>query len=171
LYESAQVLIKPGIPGIPNLRLPDDLRPYPDTAIDLAKVLRARGISVTFEDERSRRGEVSHKAADIWLPILEIAASLMVGVGTNLLSSLMYDLLGEKRARSGFLHVQWEIVDGEYHEEFRADGTGTEVLDALDQFERRVRKIRGTPGFEGGPKELRQGDAGGTNGGEEPGAS
>ena len=135
----SQVLICAGVPGMPNLAV-EGGRPYPDTAIDLAKLIRERGLIVSFEDEAGRRRYVQHNAADIWLPILQVTSDLLVGISGGLFTWLILDLLGADEADNSILHVEYRIADSDGNvEEFKASGPGKEVLEALESLERQLR--------------------------------
>lgn len=134
----SQVLICAGVPWIPTLAV-EGGRPYPDTAIDLAKLIRERGLTVSFEDERERRKYVEHKVADVFLPILQVTRDVLVGISGGLFAMLIADLLGVEGAKKSILHVEYRIVDSDGSvEEFKAVGAGEEVLEALDSFEQRA---------------------------------
>lgn len=135
----SQILICAGIPGNPNLKV-EGGRPYPETAIDLAKVIRERGLTVSFEDERDHRKYVEHKAADVFLPILQVASSVLEGISGGLFTMVIAALLGADEAKESILHVEYRIADSDGNiEEFKAVGPGEQVLETLDSFERRVR--------------------------------
>ena len=54
--------------GIPSgSSAPEGGSSFPDTAIDMAKVIRGRGINPIFEVPKEDRQYVSHNAADVWL--------------------------------------------------------------------------------------------------------
>lgn len=137
--DETHILICAGIPGNPDLEV-EGGRPYPETAIDLAKVVRERGLTVSFEDERNHRKYVEHKAADIFLPILQVASGILEGISGGLFTMVIADLLGADDAKKSILHVEYRIVhpDGNI-EEFKGVGPGEQVLEALDSFERRAR--------------------------------
>lgn len=88
------------LPGIPGIELQDEKLnqiAYPDTAADLEKVLRQRGAIVEYSVSRELREEVGHRAADIWLPIIELVQLGGVSVALNLLSNVLYDMFIRKR--------------------------------------------------------------------------
>lgn len=135
----SEILICAGIPDKPGLVV-EGGRPYPETAIDVAKVIRERGLTVSFEDERDHRKYVEHKAADVFLPILQVVVGVLEGISGGLFTMIIADLLGPEEAKESFLHVEYRIADSDGNmEEFKAAGPGEQVLEALDSFERRVR--------------------------------
>jgi hypothetical protein len=136
-FES-QVLICAGVPGMPNLVVGDG-SPYPATAIDLAKLLRERGLAVSFADEADQRKYVQHNAADVWVPILEVARDLLIGISGGLFTQLIVDWLGSDEAKKSVLHVEYRITDSDGNvKQFKAEGPGNEVLEAIDSFERQA---------------------------------
>ncbi|MFG3024532.1 hypothetical protein ACGFZQ_39485 [Streptomyces sp. NPDC048254] len=69
----ADVLIRRGISGLPRVPRQGDRGNYPYEAIVVAKVLRAAGVTVEFEDAKPERDYHTHDSADIWLPVIEFA--------------------------------------------------------------------------------------------------
>src|SRR5262245_29205041 len=123
---------------MPNLSV-ENGRPYPATAIDLAKLIRERGLTASFEDEADQRRYVQHNAADIWVPILEVTRDLLIGISGGLFTQLIVDWLGSDEAKKSILHVEYRIDDSDGNvKQFKAEGPGNEVLEALDSFERQI---------------------------------
>lgn len=135
------VSIRSGVPGLGKVTPDAEHEPYPTSTIDVVKILREKGYDVSFDLEEEDRQYAGHFAADVWLPILEIAGSLLLGIAGNLMSQIIIDYIGEAEARRSVLHVEYIITraDGS-SETFRADGTGEHVLRALDEFEERIRE-------------------------------
>ncbi|MFH8258166.1 hypothetical protein [Streptomyces roseolus] len=69
----ADVLIRRGISGLPSVPRQGERGNYPYEAITVAKILRAAGVTVEFEDAKPKRDYHTHDSADIWLPVLEFA--------------------------------------------------------------------------------------------------
>jgi hypothetical protein len=138
-HSESQVLICAGIPGKPGLTV-EGGKPYPETAVDLAKVIREHGLTVSFEDERQERKYVEHKAADVFLPIIQVAIDILTGISSGFFTMFIADLLGLDKAEKSILHVEYRIADRRGNvEEFKANGPGKEVMEALDKFEQRLR--------------------------------
>jgi hypothetical protein len=72
----ADALIRRGISGLPSVPRQGDRGNYPYEAITVAKVLRAAGVTVEFEDAKSERDYHTHDSADIWLPVIEFASDI-----------------------------------------------------------------------------------------------
>jgi hypothetical protein len=133
------VKILRGLPGSAIPDLPRDAHPYPDTAIDFAKVARAAGYEVAFEDpDRNGRTYIGRKAADLWLPVIQVGVDLLVGMTGGLLTNILQRWMDRRRLESSILHVDYRIIgrDGTA-QSIQISGKGAEVLRALDAFERR----------------------------------
>lgn len=135
--------VLPGIPGMAGVRDGDRI-PYPDSTIDFVKVAREHGLEPTFLDTPDERSFAGHKAAEQWLPILEWSSTLLTGVGGGLMVELLKDYLGMDGSSDAdvlqdqTLHVDWRVTRPDGSEErFVADGASSEVLEALNEFERR----------------------------------
>jgi len=125
---------------MPDFRVDDDLTPYPDSTIDFVKVIRERGLDVRYELAPEDRRYAGHKAAEHWLPILEIARDVLIGIEAGLLVELIKGYFGDDEPDKELLHVDWRVTHEDGSEErFIADGHGDEVIEALDAFERRLR--------------------------------
>ncbi|WP_371612608.1 hypothetical protein [Streptomyces clavifer] len=72
----SDVLIRRGISGLPRVPRKGDRGNYPYEAISVAKVLRAAGVTVEFEDAKPERDYHTHDSADIWLPVIEFATDI-----------------------------------------------------------------------------------------------
>jgi len=141
LPKTVQVL--PGVPGMPELRVDDDRVPYPDTTIDMVKVLRERGLDPQLLEPREERRYAGHKALEIWFPILLFAKDVLANFEAGLLVELLKAYFGGKdEAEKTLLHVDWRVTMPDGREErFKADGKGSNVLEALDAFEQRLRDL------------------------------
>jgi hypothetical protein len=109
VHEESQILICAGVPGKPGLTV-EGGRPYPDTAIDMAKAIRELGLTVSFEDDREDRKYVEYKAADVWLPILQVTVDVLTGISGGLFTMLIVNLLGLDKAEESILHVEYRLV-------------------------------------------------------------
>jgi hypothetical protein len=139
VHDESQIVICAGIPGKPGLAV-EGGKPYPDTAIDMAKVIREHGLTVSFEDDREKRKYVEHKATDVWLPILQVTIDILTGISSGLFTMLIADLLGADKAEKSILYVEYRVTDRRGKvQEFKAEGPGKEVMEAVDKFERRLR--------------------------------
>lgn len=136
---AGRVLIRAGVPGKPDLNV-EQGKPYPNTTTDVAKLLAERGLIVTYEDERDQRSYVSFYAADIWIPILEFASSILGGISGNFFSDLIKELLDKEKPEDTIMHVELRVIPRKGPEKvFRASGKANDVLRAMDNFERDVR--------------------------------
>jgi hypothetical protein len=137
--QPGQVLIRAGIPGKPGLTVANG-KPYPNTTTDVAKLLAERGLTVTYEDDKDQRCYVSFYAAEIWIPILQVASSIFAGASGSLLSEIIKQLLGKEKPADTILHVDYSIVPRKGPKKtFKASGKADDVLKAMDKFEREAR--------------------------------
>lgn len=131
------ILISAGIPGARKQDDPTDMGDYPIAAQDLSKVLRERGIPVEFEHDREHRRYVSLHSAELWLPIINTTADVLIGLGGALLSDLIRDLVPKpKDVKSTTLHVEYYIADatGQVHN-LKVTGASDDVYPVIDRFE------------------------------------
>jgi hypothetical protein len=151
-----QVTVMPGVPNMPGLTLDGGVVPFPDTTTDFVKVLQERGITAKFAVPRESRRYVGHKAFEVWLPILEFTRDVLIGLEAGLLVELIKTYLAPRATRSdateldqgaapevakpAILRVEWHVArpDGG-RESFVANGSAGHVIEALTQFERRIR--------------------------------
>ena len=106
---ASQVLIRAGVPGKPDLKV-EHGKPYPNATTDVAKLLAERGLTVTYEDEKDQRSYVSFYAAEIWIPILQVASSILAGASGNLLSEVIKQLLGLGKESQRIRSCTWITV-------------------------------------------------------------
>ena len=143
------VAVLPGVPSMDQIVVDDGRVPYPDTTPDFVKILRIRGLSATFSDARQDRRYVTHKAFEVWLPILQFGLEVVLALDAGILADLLKDYLhgvpeeSDTEARVNeprVLHVDWRVSrsDGST-EEFKADGSPDAVLKAIDDFEKHLR--------------------------------
>lgn len=127
----------------------DDRVPYPDSTQDFVKILRQRGLEAAFGDDRGDRRYVTHKAFELWLPIIEFALEVLVALEAGVLADLLKDYLFEGKAGEesdepsgpAIVHVDWRVTSSSGDERrIVADGSAGAVLEALDRFEREVRE-------------------------------
>lgn len=139
----ADVLIKRGISGLPGVARQGDRGNYPYEAITVAKVLRAAGVTVEFEDAKPERDYHTHDSADIWLPVIEFAAD----VGKDLVVAAVTAVITRyivKRQDGGnppapeevtpppvILHL--EIIQEGDRTNLRLDGPPEAVLKAIEE--------------------------------------
>jgi hypothetical protein len=130
----SKVLVLPGLPG--NLTKPvGEQAVYPDTTIDMVKVLTEYGLEPEFVDHEERT-LVSHKALDIWLPILEFTSNLATGVAGGLLVNLIQSFfVGADMPR--VVHISWRVQkpDGTLSE-FDYDGPVDGAIRSAETFGR-----------------------------------
>src|SRR5262245_59423548 len=114
----------------------DEVGIYPATSLDIVKLLRARGLIAEFEHDREHRRYSVKEAAEIWLPVIVVACSVLINVGSNLLTDLIKDLLGAE-AKNTVVHVDYHAVmpDGT-DRQLRLDGKADDdLLAKIDRFE------------------------------------
>jgi hypothetical protein len=121
----------------------DGRRPYPETTVDIVKILREADITVEFDDQPSERAYVGHKALEVWLPILEISGNYLLGISGGLMTWLITEYLtkqtGNTQDDEAIIHVTYRVLDddGRPHE-ITLRGPKTDVCEALNEFESRV---------------------------------
>ncbi|SCG34177.1 hypothetical protein GA0070613_6479 [Micromonospora inositola] len=118
-------------------RLDNGRYAYPATTSDIAKLLRLNGFAVTYDHERGERIQVSHNAADAWLPVLAFAQSVLANIPANIISTIIMQYFGEVGHKEKNLHVKFVVTssDGSEHN-FEAHGPGQEVVEAINAFQR-----------------------------------
>lgn len=151
MSDAAQILFLPGVPGLglePSIAASN---PYPDTTIDLLKVMRSYGVDASFSEPRENRVDVAHRNADVWLPVVSVVGVHGVGVALNILSNALYDLYvkrfvdpsnnGDPDRPPAQLHIElrYNSVTGE--QLVRMDGAASDVIAA-------IREISGSPDVE-----------------------
>jgi hypothetical protein len=134
--DGIDVLVLPGIPGNRE-RLDDGRGAYPDTTVDVVKLLREQGISVDYAEAADQRAELTYKADDVWLPVLLWTSDALANGAGSLFADMIIQLLGQRRAERKVLHVKTEVEtrDGEKRK-FEGDGPGADVLKALREFDK-----------------------------------
>lgn len=121
------VVLRPGVPGMGLETLDDGTAGYPSTSDDVIKLLLEQGVVAEYDRPLNERSEVTHKAADVWLPVLEIVRDLAIGI----LGGCIVELVAEPaswvhakvgRKRKG--ETSWLEISGQRDE----------VIAAIDRF-------------------------------------
>ena len=138
----SKVVIRAGIPGMQD---PEDQNEhhYPAGTSDFVKLLREQDFTVLYEHDKSERTLVSHKAFDVWLPILDFTANVVANVPANIVSTLIlnYFRAMKQRPEDSTLHVKYLMRDKKGTVvEFEANGPGADVLQAIERFDSNARK-------------------------------
>ena len=144
----APVRVLAGLPR--SLTTPDGVDVvYPDTTIDMIKVMREVGLNVEFADPEAARTLVGHKAFDVWLPILEFSSTLLGGTASILLANLIQRYF-DNRDAVPVAHISWRVgmSDGSY-EEFDFDGPSDLAVEAATVFETNLRRRMGVDDGDG----------------------
>jgi hypothetical protein len=72
---------------------------------------------------RDQRSCVSFYAAEIWVPILEFAISILGGISGNFFSDIIKELIGKEKPEDTILHVELRVVPRKGPEKmFKAGG-------------------------------------------------
>jgi hypothetical protein len=121
------VVIRPGIPGLGFEELDDSTAGYPSTSDDFIKLLRERGVAVDYDRPLSERSEITHNAADVWLPVLEIVRDLSTGV----LAACIYDLVIHPASS---VHAKVGRTRKGEMEWLEVSGGRDEVIETIDAF-------------------------------------
>lgn len=133
-WEEDDIVVVPGLPG--RLSLPEGDRPtYPGLTLAFVKINRAAGLSIRLATEDKR--EVSHHAADVWLPILNVGLQVLVGGAGSILAEMLIRVFDSLPRRKTIAHIEWYVQapDGSVHE-FRYDGDSETAVEAARAFER-----------------------------------
>ena len=78
--EGIDVLVLPGFPDR-GIALDEPGSPYPSTTIDVVKRLRQLGLRVDYAEPREARLEVTLKAFELWIPVLQVAQQVFINLG------------------------------------------------------------------------------------------
>ncbi|WP_344459611.1 hypothetical protein [Kitasatospora kazusensis] len=136
---SGAVLIRSGVPQAGTQPSGAGF-PYPSSAIDMAKIIRASGFEVKFEHEKSSRNYISLHGADQWLPVIQVAHELIIATEAHILSDWIISLLGREKAHKDTLHIKYFVsMNDGTSKQLEMSGTGEDVLRALDTFEQDLR--------------------------------
>lgn len=104
---------------------------------DFMKALKTSGAEVRFLYDRADRVEVSHNAADIWLPILSFAGDGSLNIALNMVASALYDLFVKHRIGTGaddappLLHIEIRKDSSTGEQMLRVDGPPAEAIEAV----------------------------------------
>jgi len=135
VVDPSAIVVMPRLPG--SLSSPADGRPeYPSSTLIFVKVLRNAGYPIrvaTPEDVR----ELSHHAADIWLPVAAFGLQVLAGGAGNILADVLTRVFGSFPRRKTVAHIQWNVQapDGSTHE-FTFDGDAETAIETARAFER-----------------------------------
>ncbi|MEU3095641.1 hypothetical protein ABZ690_12675 [Streptomyces sp. NPDC006967] len=141
----ADVLIRRGISGLPSVPRQGGRGNYPYEAITVAKVLRAAGVTVEFEDAKPERNYHTHDSADIWLPVIEfgtdVGKDLVVAAATAVITRYIVKRQGgtnppapeEVTPPPVILHL--EVVREGDRTNLRLDGSPEAVLKAIEEID------------------------------------
>jgi hypothetical protein len=133
-WDQNAIVVVPGLPG--RLSTPDDDQlPLPASALVFVKVLRGAGYPIRIATEDSR--EVSHHAADEWLPVANFGLQVLAGGAGNVLAGILMLVFSAIPRRKRVVHIRWNVQgpDGSVHE-FEFDGDGEAAIDSARAFER-----------------------------------
>jgi hypothetical protein len=141
----ADVLIRRGISGLPNVPRQGDRGNYPYEAITVVKLLRAAGLTVEFEDAKSNRDYRTHDSADIWLPVIgfakDVGKDLVVTAATAIVTRYIVKRQDEAASPPVTLHI--EVTREGDQTNLRLDGPPEAVLKAIEEIDWRRGSERG----------------------------
>lgn len=112
-------MVRPGVPGLGYEVMSDGTAGYPSTAVDLIKLLAEQGVVAEFDRPIAERSEVTHKAADQWLPVLEAVRDIGLGVIGGCIIELVKNPKSRVHAKIGRRRkgeVEWLEVSGDRDE-------------------------------------------------------
>lgn len=108
MTDEPKIKICAGLPGLPGFSADAGKFPYPDVTTDLVKVLRERGIAISYQHGRQERQYASLNAADIWIPVIQVFYETLLALDGHLLAEAIIDALGIDRAKKSQLHVEYQ---------------------------------------------------------------
>jgi len=134
-WPDADVVVLPGLPGWSQSADDRVQNPYPDTTLNMVKILRSNGHTVEHAFERSKRQEISLNAAECWVPVLVFANDVGVETCVQLLVHAIRQIVGASQPSQTKLHVRFgrQGPDGTV-EYFEGHGDGDKVLEAIRCF-------------------------------------
>ena len=121
------IIIHAGVPGLGYEAMEDGSGGYPSTAVDMVKLLREGGVVADYDRPPEERSELTHKAADMWLPILEVVKDLGIGV----LGGCIVELVKDPRTR---VHVKVGRRRNGQTTWIEASGERDDVVKTIDEF-------------------------------------
>lgn len=122
---AASIVLRPGVPGLGLEALEDGTAGFPSTSDDLVKLLREQGVVAEFDRPLTERSEVTHQAADVWLPVLEIIRDLGIGVLGGCIVELVAEPTSRVHAKVGRNRkgkTEWLEISGQRDEVIEAIG-------------------------------------------------
>jgi hypothetical protein len=130
---TSNVLVIPGVPGIFD-RVETGEWAYPDSTDDVIKLLREVGLTVDYSVPRSERVQVSHNAADFWLPVLLFVQQTSWDAIVSYVTNVLTILIGPLDVSNRRLHVKvgTKYPDGT-DQYFEGSGKAKDVLAAMRQ--------------------------------------
>ncbi|QHC57528.1 hypothetical protein [Rathayibacter sp. VKM Ac-2760] len=134
-WDSTAIVVVPGIPG--TLTQPAGSQDvYPASTLPFFKVLRAAGYPVRMERAEDVR-EISHHAADVWLPIVAFGIQVLAGGAGNVLADVLMLFFDAIPARKTSVHISWRVEGSDgTTQHFQFDGDSAKAIDAARAFER-----------------------------------
>jgi hypothetical protein len=114
---------------------------YPITSTDIAKLARDRGIQVEFDHDGEHRKYQVLEGADLWMPLIEVGSAVSIGIGTNLLTDFIKQLLrargeDESSQQNVIVHVDFTIADADgMKTPVQLDGKAKDLLERIERFE------------------------------------
>lgn len=131
-WPDAEVVVLPGLPGW-NQPVDDRVQnPYPETTLDVVKILRSNDFAVEYAIERSDRQEISLNAAECWIPVLVFVNEVGIETCVTLLVNAIRQIVGALQQPWTRLHVRFgrQQPDGTI-EYFEGHGDADKVLEAI----------------------------------------
>ena len=134
-WDENAIVVVAGLPG--SLSAPDDGRPtYPSSTLAFVKILQHEGYPVRVATPEDIR-EVSHHAAEEWLPVVNFGLQVLSGGAGNVLAGILLHLFGSRGRRKTVVHIKWKAQgkDGAIHK-FEFDGDSNTAVEVARAFER-----------------------------------
>lgn len=158
--EGIDVLVLPGFPDR-EIQLDEPASPYPSTTVDVVKRLRQLGLGVDYAEPREARLEVTLKAFELWIPVLQVTQQVFINLGVwqlirafelrsaardrEQMTAPVADDAGARdteSAESPLLHVRLAVVREGGHETrwIEADGSPEDVARVLSRLQDELRE-------------------------------
>lgn len=129
------ILVVPGLPE--NLTRPEgELHLFPGSTVEFVKAMRAIDLPIEVAVPKEEQTLVSHFAAELWLPFLNIGVAVLSGAAGNLLATMVEGAF-RRTDETTITHLDWRVKtkDGVTHR-FKYDGPAKGARTAAQAFEK-----------------------------------
>jgi hypothetical protein len=129
------ILVVPGLPE--SLTRPQgELLLFPGSTVEFVKLMRAIDLPIEMTVPKDEQTLVSHFAAEVWLPFLNIGVAVLSGAAGNLLATMVEGAFRRTDEKT-ITHIDWRVKtkDGATHR-FKYDGPAKGARSAAQAFEK-----------------------------------